>query len=87
MRLGEIEDVDGSMLAALAEAYRNRWGRTEDLLRTVALEVNDLKNLYLRRNYEVRDVEPLVIRRPWDPEPKKRSLRETAREALAYLRG
>ena len=77
------------MLRALAEARRDEWTRTHELLRIVALELNDFKNLYLRRNYEVQasDVDPVVIRRPGDPEPKKRSLRDTAREALAYLRG
>lgn len=77
--------MDGTMLAALEAAHRDRWTHNEELLRTIALRVD----LLWRQSVVFAGAEPpdpLRLPRPGEAPPAKPSLRETARQAMAHMR-
>lgn len=77
--------MDGSMLAALEAAHRDRWTRNEELLRTIALRVDLLwRQTVVLAGGEEPDA--LSLPRPGESPPPKPSLRDTALRALAHLR-
>jgi hypothetical protein len=76
------------MLAALEEAHSKEWTTLHELVRVLIYEVNGLRLSYLASHGVSSDkLTPLVIPSPKDPPPERPSLRETARRAMAALRG
>lgn len=76
------------MLAALEEAHSKEWTTLHELLRVLIYEVNALRLFTASVHGVPKDkLTPLTIPSPKDPPPKRQSLRETARQAMAALRG
>lgn len=75
------------MLTALEEAHSKEWTTLHELLRVLIYEVNLLRLSFLAANGVAKHdlPAPLVIPSPKDPPPKRLSLRETARQAIAAL--
>lgn len=77
--------MDGTMLAALEAAHRDRWTRNEELLRTIALQID---RLFRQTVIGLGGEEPerLSLPRPGETPPPAPSLRDRARQAMAHLR-